>query len=529
MYLQRGWAPIPLPPLRKDPPLSGWTGGSAPYPDAAQVQAWVGSGHADGNIALRMRPGQLGVDVDAYDGKPGARTLREWQEHLGDELPGTWISTSRLEEHDGVLSGIRHYRLPPGVPTKGWAGGAPGIEFIRQGHRYAVAPPSRHDRPGHPEYLWVHSLSGEVREDPPAVDELPVLDEQWCDFFASVKPVRSARSSSAAAWQPSGQGGAAMCPVVENRLGRALMALETGGSRHDSTRNAVMGLVRQQQHGHRGVSVAVRALRDVFVNRVVADGSRTSETAQGEFARMGEGAVLKTVAEPSSAGSCECDYLTASTSAVAAATAAAPDRVSPRLPDPFNYLAFDSEWWAAPPAPFIIPELLVENRVGTVYAVGGQGKSLLVQDIVVGLTVRGVVFGLPVQRIPVLYLDRENPEDDVRERLRDMGLGPADDLSLLHYSHLGAWPPLDTTAGGSQLLAEVRRTGARLVVIDTMSKVVAGPENDAPTWNGMHTKTMVALKAEGVSVIQIDHAGKDPERGPRGSSASTTTPTSSGC
>ncbi len=65
----------------------------------------------------------------------------------------------------------------------------------------------------------------------------------------------------------------------------------------------------------------------------------------------------------------------------------------------------------------------------------------------------------------------------------------------------------------------MRRTGARLVVIDTMSKVVAGPENDAPTWNGMHTKTMVALKAEGMSVIQIDHAGKDPERGPRGSSA----------
>ncbi len=142
VYLQRGWAPIPLPPLRKLLPLSGWTGGSAPYPDAAQVQALRGSGHADGNIALRMRPGQLGVDVDAYDGKPGARTLREWQEHLGDELPGTWISTSRLEEHDGVLSGIRHYRLPPGVSTEGWAGGAPGIEFIRQGHRYAVAPPA---------------------------------------------------------------------------------------------------------------------------------------------------------------------------------------------------------------------------------------------------------------------------------------------------------------------------------------------------------------------------------------------------
>ncbi len=50
----------------------------------------------------------------------------------------------------------------------------------------------------------------------------------------------------------------------------------------------------------------------------------------------------------------------------------------------------------------------------------------------------------------MLYLDRENPEDDVRERLRDMGLGPADDLSLLHYSHLGAWPPLDTTAGGTR-------------------------------------------------------------------------------
>jgi len=57
------------------------------------------------------------------------------------------------------------------------------------------------------------------------------------------------------------------------------------------------------------------------------------------------------------------------------------------------------------------------------------------------------------------------------------------------------------------------------VVIDTFGRAVAGDENDADTFRGLYRNTGLHLKQAGIAFIRLDHAGKDVEKGQRGSSA----------
>jgi hypothetical protein len=119
----------------------------------------------------------------------------------------------------------------------------------------------------------------------------------------------------------------------------------------------------------------------------------------------------------------------------------------------------------------------------------------------------------------VVYIDKEMTPHDVRERLQDMGYGPETDLSQLHYYQLAGLPPLDSPLGGSVLSDIVTYWGATLVVIDTMSRVVYGDENVSDTYQKFYRYTGAPLKKLAAALIRLDHAGKDAERGQRGSSA----------
>lgn len=145
LYRAAGWrGTLPLPYGRKTPPPDGFTGAAGAWPSEADVHAWIEDDRPR-NIALRLPPGVIGLDIDAYDGRPGAETLAALERKLG-RLPPTWRSSSR---DDDPHSGIRFYRVPEGV-TGMWAG--PGIDVIRYAHRYAVVWPSVH--PSGRVYRW---------------------------------------------------------------------------------------------------------------------------------------------------------------------------------------------------------------------------------------------------------------------------------------------------------------------------------------------------------------------------------------
>ena len=100
--------------------------------------------------------------------------------------------------------------------------------------------------------------------------------------------------------------------------------------------------------------------------------------------------------------------------------------------------------------------------------------------------------------INILYVDQEMTQPDLTERLHSLGYTQPDPIlkQHLHYSQLYRWPPLDTRAGGKELLDLANDVGAQLVVIDTLIRTVSGEENSADTIKDSYRHTGMALKNE---------------------------------
>ena len=169
---------------------------------------------------------------------------------------------------------------------------------------------------------------------------------------------------------------------------------------------------------------------------------------------------------------------------------------------------------------WIIEPLLPARRSVTVYSAPKVGKSLLLLEVAAAVTRGRRVLGyMPDRPRRVLYIDFENdPRGDVRSRLQAMHVEPGDldGLIYLSYPDLAA---LDTNRGGQQLAALAELYLCEVVVIDTMSRSVEGPENENDTWLRFYSRTGLRLKQLGIALIRLDHSGKDEQKGTRGGSA----------
>lgn len=168
---------------------------------------------------------------------------------------------------------------------------------------------------------------------------------------------------------------------------------------------------------------------------------------------------------------------------------------------------------------WLIPEVIERGRSHVVFSPSKAGKSLLTLDMVAAIAAGRARLGRPPgEPETVLYVDIENSQADLHRRLLAMGYDAAALKRHLLYLSFPDLPPLDTAQGGAHLVALARHHGAVLVVLDTVSRVVAGPEDESDTFRDFYRHTGRHLKAEGVTVVRLDHAGKDPTRGQRGSS-----------
>lgn len=177
----------------------------------------------------------------------------------------------------------------------------------------------------------------------------------------------------------------------------------------------------------------------------------------------------------------------------------------------------DGEEW-------IIEPLLAARRMVALFSKPKVGKSLLMLEVAVGIALGTTVLGVtPDRPRRVAYVDFENdPRGDIKRRLEAMGYGPEDADALnegLRYLSFPTLAKLDTQQGALQLLAFVRHHECEVVVIDTISRAVAGEENDNDTWLAFYRNTGLALKQAEVACIRLDHSGKDAEKGMRGGSA----------
>jgi hypothetical protein len=272
---EAGWAPIPIMDDGKGRTQGGVTGYEGVDLEGMRLQESVHKyGHC--NVAVRMPEGVdpdgrewklLGLDVDAYDDKPGGDTLKRWAEDWG-ELPPTCVSTSR----DDGISGIRFYKVP-----RDWfgIGGSPGIELIQRHHRQAVVAPSIHETRKVP-YRWMNQRNTEWPGIPKA-GQCPWLPQKYLDELDRDKDGTAAEVDlgEAKTWLTEGDPCQAMAKILD----------EYTGHRAD-VRKLQIKILRHGEQGHRGGLAVWNELRDRYVKDVSGGGRDGAE----EWADLASGA-----------------------------------------------------------------------------------------------------------------------------------------------------------------------------------------------------------------------------------------------
>jgi hypothetical protein len=176
---------------------------------------------------------------------------------------------------------------------------------------------------------------------------------------------------------------------------------------------------------------------------------------------------------------------------------------------------------SAPPREekWIVEGLIAEQRLTALIGEAKIGKSLLALEVAAAVSNGLPVLGMPTVKTRTLYLDMENNVDsDVKPRLEQFGYreGDFDNFIYLSFPNL---PMFDTPEGGETIARIVEAHNIKLVVIDTVSRVVSGDENSNDTWNRFYKNTELRLKQAKVAALRIDHVGKDGSKGARGGSA----------
>jgi AAA domain/Bifunctional DNA primase/polymerase, N-terminal len=289
IYLAGGWPSVlPLKGSTKEPPPGGFTGYKDRYPTHEEMEAWARRFPA-GNIALRLPPMVVVLDVDHYGDKHGGDTLAEAERRWG-ALPPTYRNSARA-----APSGHRFYRITEGTALAGQLGfaelGLGHVEILQWHHRYSVVYPSINGETGEM-YRWF-APDGTEMDRPPAVEVLPELPARWVEELRIKPRTHSARPHNGVEIPTEGLSvvtdaltDGQMSQRVEQRLGRALVVVHGPNCRHDMVRNHVLALLRMGKQGEPGVDWALTVLRNAFVNTLVADGSRGEGEAEAEFRRF---------------------------------------------------------------------------------------------------------------------------------------------------------------------------------------------------------------------------------------------------
>jgi hypothetical protein len=479
--------------------------------DPKTIRNWFNGlyrGHGVG-LAMGTQPDGrhlFAVDLDVHNAD-GFDTLHELEQRYG-KLPTTPTSITGA-------TGAHVLFTAPYVVTNGAAGAVgPGIDIRGQGGQI-VAAPSIH--PNGRAYDW---------EDGSAPWDIPIAPApEW--LLELVRPptpvdVLVPRSYTEP-WPSTGDTPADILrqgwdwPTELSRAGWT-------GVRHDNSGDTHW--TRPGKDPREGTSAVLHGADGPFVV-FTTDGSVAPMWSAGTPTADGSGISLSPLAFY--AATRHGGDLSAASSAIRGATPSVDlgSLIAPQTPvtgvdDDLRLLLLDwPTFWAKDhsEAEWIAEPIIPAKRSVALFAPGGAGKSLLALWLSAAIATGRPIFGTTNAPRSVLYLDYEMTEDDLHERLESMGYGAEHDLTRLHYALLPALPGLDEKEGGQAVVRLAELCGAELVVIDTFGRAVHGDENEADTVRAWYRYTGLHLKAAGRAFMRIDHAGKDVEKGQRGSSA----------
>ena len=163
-----------------------------------------------------------------------------------------------------------------------------------------------------------------------------------------------------------------------------------------------------------------------------------------------------------------------------------------------------------PPGPreYAIEDIVPKVHTTTIFGDGGSAKSILALSA--GTAVAGGAdrwMGYKVENCPVLYGDFELDVDEQRRRAYQVARGvhlkkPPHDL--LYVSGLGR-PAGEVLMGCLDVCVT---EGIGLFIIDSLGIVLEGDAGDARDVIRFHNKYLDLFRAEGVTLLVIDHQGK---------------------
>jgi hypothetical protein len=503
VYRDRGWAPIKLRAGTKFPPPAGFTGHDGVDPSGADMHAWAEE-EPDGNTAIRLSVGYIGIDVDAYDGKAGGLTLAEAEKRWG-HLPYSPRSTSR----DDGISGIRLYRVPTGYEAVTVLGfpelGIGDIEICQHHHRYVMCWPSIH--PSGRQYRWLGIDDGPLDE-PPTPGDIPELPATWLDGLRKSEHNHAEIGGGGCYDVRRALTDGQMSRRVAAKLGEATLACQ-GTSRHDNTRDHVLGLLRYGKQGDTGVLSALKALQKAFVAAVGPNRPGGHGQASEEFRDFVNGdRVAALLAEP--------DH-----DEWAHQTDTSDTSDSPDTPVYADAILTRSALCNLPNPEPLIDNVLDQGTTALLYGKWGTAKTFIALDWAASVATAHKWQNRTTEQRRVLYVVGEGAFG-FKGRLDAWETGWHNTIGD-EWLHILPLPVnLTNAAAVNNLLALVDWGGYSFVILDTLARCMVGADENSAKDCGIVVDALTQILARtpggrGV-VLGVHHAGKDGKT-LRGSSA----------
>jgi KaiC/GvpD/RAD55 family RecA-like ATPase len=165
----------------------------------------------------------------------------------------------------------------------------------------------------------------------------------------------------------------------------------------------------------------------------------------------------------------------------------------------------------------LVKGFLEREQLSLWYGESGCGKTFLALDLALHVALGWDWFGRKVSQGPVVYVAAEAGRS-IANRVMAFRIK----YRLREAPFMAITSPVDLCHAGNdiaRLIGAIRKFEPVLVVIDTVSRALAGGNENAPDDMGSFVRSVDRLRDElGCHVLMIHHAGKDASRGSRGHS-----------
>lgn len=172
---------------------------------------------------------------------------------------------------------------------------------------------------------------------------------------------------------------------------------------------------------------------------------------------------------------------------------------------------------------WIVDQIIPADAFGVMYGASGTYKSFMAMSIAASIAANSPWFNADVDNPgQVIYIGAEGAAGlQARKKAWSIRHGlPTNQLGILADS------PTINSATDCELLVQMCEIAAdelnapiRLIVVDTLARTFAGEENSATDMSAFVRSCDRIRRATGASILVVHHAGKDLDKGARGSSA----------